>query len=739
MNKRIRIISFILAFVVTAVAFSTGATAKSPKESFEQLEAADEYTLCLDKDGIELSVNTKNGSLTVYDKSSNLKFYSNPQDVDTNPDLKGAVRTLAQSQLALTFFDVQGNSITVNSAVESVNKGGLRVYKNENCVKCLYNFPDYKIEIPIIYSVNNGRFEASIPCNNIKSEDDEIYLSQIELLPYFGASNIADKGMFIVPDGSGSIINFGSCKTPTYEQELYGIDRGKSLEQLNPLIKSALLPMIATSYINYCGGPAGLVAYVEEGQSLAIAYADATAIDKCYNSSHFGFIYRSSDLVTFMDQTSQANNVVMGEKSHVTDCDFTVSYTILPPEKSSITDLAHVVRERVFKGKIPEKLSYSQLPVYIQAYMSVQKTKYFLGIPYKGNLKLTDIEDCSDMLESFGDTPVIFSIRGLEKDGAVGGAIDSSFNIKRSITNYNEFNLFTKDVEKKGGKVYPYAEFTEFTSGNKRNRVLSVANLLIERPYFNYGSKEIKKEYKPFYILKNSNILENVTSWIKSAHKRKISNCAPFTLSNSPYRSGGGNGEDRYSTQRIFSSALDKFQENNIELLLEEAAAYAIPYAENLKSLPITSSGLAGCDTDIPFLQIVLHGIKSYSMPSMNFSGNDNYMFLKAIETGSSLDYTFVGSGYSKLKETPLDSLNGSDYSLWREIAPKQVKELSVIMKDTVNSYISDYRIITNDVRAVSYENGSCFIINYGNSDYNYKGIKIEAMNYKSVDREVLQ
>ncbi len=736
MNRRIRFLSLIIAFVITTTLFPVGSIGAS-KSNFEVLQVLDEYTDCLEKDGMVFSLNTKKGNFKIYDSTKNLTFYSNPQDVLTNQNLKGAPRTLAQSQLSLVLNDIQGNELAINSTVESVNRGGFTAYKNSNSIKCVYEFPNYEIKITVLYTIDDGRLVVNVPSDEIKSRDKDMYLSEIKILPYFGAADVSDEGMFIVPDGCGSTVNFHSRKTPVYEQAIYGKDRGKSVTQLVSETQAALLPMIAASYTNYKGNTAGLVSYIESGQSMGIAYADAESSDKCYNIAYFGFVYRANDIVTLMDNTSEADNVVMNEKNPVSDCDFTVSYTIL--SSAAVTDLAGAVRERIFDGNVPKKLTDTEIPVYIQSYMSVRKTKYFLGIPYQGIMKLTDADDIGDMLDDFDSLPVILTLRGLDKDGGVGGKIDSTFKTKHSVLSSGEFSEIIQKTEANGGNTYPVAEFTEYTKGNRNKRVLSVANLTVEHPYFNYGTKTVREEYDPIYILRSENVLNNVTSWIKSATKRDVDTCAPLTVSNSPYRSSGQKGGDRNATQSVFEKSLQSFKKNKFDLLLESAAAYAISYADHIRSMPISSSGFAACDNEIPFLQMVLHGIKSYSMPSVNFSGNTKVMLLKAIETGSSYDFTFIGTDYSALKETPLDSLNGSDYSLWKDIAPEMAKELATIMKGTSGAYITDYRIINDAVRAVTYENGSCFIINYGDSDYNFNGVTVRAFEFEKVEREVME
>ena len=68
-----------------------------------------------------------------------------------------------------------------------------------------------------------------------------------------------------------------------------------------------------------------------------------------------------------------------------------------------------------------------------------------------------------------------------------------------------------------------------------------------------------------------------------------------------------------------------------INVLLKSPAAYAIPYAKYLYSLPLRSSSFSVCDTEIPFLQLVLNGVKNYSTPALNLTNNREEMRLRMI------------------------------------------------------------------------------------------------------------
>lgn len=738
MNKNKCLLSIAAAFAIVFTSSAADNFAKAENDGFVKAEPLSEYKTVAEDNGITLNACTADGKIYITDVNSGLSFYSNPQNAEANTNLKGANRMLAQSQLMLTLADNSGNQISVNSAAGSVNKSGLAAYLGENKVKFVYFFPEYNIEIPIVYALESGRLTAAVTVEDIKSEDKDLMLREIRLLPYFGAASSEDDGYILVPDGCGAVIDFNSAQTPAYKQGLYGDDRGKDVKTISENTQPALIPAAALSYSSYNGHKAALIMYAEQGDALASVNADAASTDGCYNTASFDFLYRNYDSVTFMDRTSSAKSVLFNEKSHVAKGEFKVSYTVLSG-KNSIADIAGVVRNRVFDGFEQNKTENSTLPVYVRAFMSVRKTKYFLGIPYNGSCKLTDLDDCADIMDSFNGVPVIMSLIGTDSDGASGGHIDKGFKLKDSIGSLKQLKQITDDAEKAGGAIYPSAEFTELTKGNRNNRVKSVANLTVKRPYFDYGILKEKTDYNAVYMLNSLKISENVRSWIKSAKKHGINSSAPISLSNSPYRSGSKAGCDRQSTADIFENALNEFKNNDISLMLESAAAYALPYASHIRSLPVSSSGYAAESSEVPFLQLVLHGVKSYSMPSVNLSGNWKKAFLKAVETGSSLDFTFIASDYSVIKGTPLDVINGSEWRLWKDTAAETAKKLADYMKDTVNSYITDYRIISKDVRAVCYENGGCFIINYGETDYSIGDITVKAESCEKVDKGVLK
>ena len=79
-------------------------------------------------------------------------------------------------------------------------------------------------EIPLEYRLNNDAVDVSIPMDHVvENGDGRLY--RIQLLRYFGTAGTEENGYMLVPNGSGSLINFNNGK-PTaawYAEYIYGI------------------------------------------------------------------------------------------------------------------------------------------------------------------------------------------------------------------------------------------------------------------------------------------------------------------------------------------------------------------------------------------------------------------------------------------------------------------------------------------------------------------------------------
>ena len=111
---------------------------------------------------------------------------------------------------------------------------------------------------------------------------------------------------------------------------------------------------------------------------------------------------------------------------------------------------------------------------------------------------------------------------------------------------------------------------------------------ILERFYL-FGNYEENKKYPELSYLIPAKTVTAGNSYVKSLVKNGITGAAPLSVGNSPYSSADGKGCDLTSVMQNYIKILEDMRNKQINVLLKSPAAYAIPYAKYLYSLPLRS------------------------------------------------------------------------------------------------------------------------------------------------------
>ncbi len=114
----------------------------------------------------------------------------------------------------------------------------------------------------------------------------------------------------------------------------------------------------------------------------------------------------------------------------------------------------------------------------------------------------------------------------------------------------------------------------------------------------------------------------------------------------------------------------------------------------------------------------------------MNLAPDYETSWLKSIETGAGLYFTFVDAASSELQETDYTYLFGSDYSLWKDDALAMYAEYNAALGHVFNQFITGHRYLANGVTETVYEDGTRVYVNYNYTDYSADGITVAARGY---------
>lgn len=175
-------------------------------------------------------------------------------------------------------------------------------------------------------------------------------------------------------------------------------------------------------------------------------------------------------------------------------------------------------------------------------------------------------------------------------------------------------------------------------------------------------------------------------------------------------------GMSRYNTQISLENSFKDISENVGSLLAQNANQYAFKYVDHITNTPLYSSRFDIFDKDIPFLQVVLHGIVPYSTSAINGNPESEQFLLRAIALGSNLNFDMLYEETSELKDTDYDIYFYANYKNWVETVAAEYKFAKEILKDLGDKYISSYEEKGDTITTV-YSDGTKITVNISSGD----------------------
>lgn len=702
---------------------------QTQKNQFQKVELSDEKAT-LQNEKLTLTVDADDGDVVVTDRRNNKQYFSTSDVAVENEWVIGPSRLAFLSQIGINVIDEWGSLTTVYSYNGCVNEDGFTLYKSDNAISAQYIFANEGIRVCVEYRLDGDKLIVDVPTDKIAVRG-KYKLADINVLPFFGAATKQDEGELLIPSGSGAIIEFNNNKGKygEFSQKVYGNDAMDLMDYKTEQGELILFPMYAMMFDNQ---KAAFMTYVENGAALATLKAKASDDESSLTTAYFSFNYHPYTLVNPLNTDSQSvkYNQLTRNKANVKN--FTLSYSFYDQSKGYF-DIANEVKERLKNSGVSETEDALSAKLYIEMLMGVNKTVYTAGLPHKTCYPLTTLQEASKIADEFDEMPIVMILKGVDSDGAYGGKIDTKFSINSKIGNKKEYYALEEKLKESGGSLYSVTNPTEYTKSSFGfsklfNAARSVTGKNIKLYRYRYGDGQENTEIEPLNLLNYNKILKGVNKFIKSAKKNKITAVAPLSISNSPYTCNNGTG-DRNQVFNNFKNSLKAYDEADINLLLTAPADEFVEYADNIYALPVRSGRHKIFDEDIPFVQLVLNGLRNYSTPALNIE-DGNLVLLKSLESGSSPALSLYAAEYTDIYDTPLRNYVSSEYSVQRESLSNQVYEYRTVTEEFSNSKIVGHTVLSENVHAAKYSNGKTVVVNFSNKDYKYESKIIAANSY---------
>lgn len=597
------------------------------------------------------------------------------------------------------------------------------------------------------YYLTEDGLEVRLPARGIRYDAKQYSLTNIKILPFFGAYDQSEKGYVVLPDGSGTLVRFEDADpeiATTITNRLYGEDYSFYEQKTVANMENWVLPIYGmiestkNTVYEYVDNPdgttsevqidnfdnKGFLAIVTEGDSLAEITTASGGILNKYFATSINVYPRPKDTYP-LDGISvsglTATWTVETDKKYTGN--YRIKYIMLQGEDADYVKMAEIYRNYLEKnGKIKRQTQEGNTKLYLETFGTVKTTERFFGVPISVKKPLTSFADAKKIIDDLAKNEGInLSIKYTGwANGGLEAKAPTNAEPEKKAGGEDGLKDLVKYAKKYGVKIYPDYDFvyvSHFGSGDnfdvKDDAVKTVDNrsavhrsyspvyqafmndakLLISPSKILGFYKLFKDDYKAFGTGAIS--LGTIGSDLNSDHNKEESL----------------NREDSKERVEEFLAAVKK---DGYDIMVNQGNAYTLGYADNILNVPLDSSNRYVASEAIPFVGLVFHGYKNFAGTAINLAGDYNNMILKTVENGASLYFLLSYDNTEELKANyGAEKYYSIRYDYWKKDVIETYKIVNKITAPIQNAIAVSHKFVDYRVVEMVYDNGITITLDY--------------------------
>lgn len=596
------------------------------------------------------------------------------------------------------------------------------------------------ITIPLEYRLTDKGLEATVKAADIE-EHGNVYISQIDVLQFFGAASNKAQGYILVPDGSGALINLNSGNQATaYNQAIYDIDPVAQNYVVIEETECARLPIFGIK-----ADDNAIFARITAGDAIASVNANVAGKLNNYNYAYASFNVREKELLNMFGVQGSKSDIPVVEKS-LYKIDLSVSYSFLTKDDASYSGMARTYRKQLIdEGILKETNQSESVPLYLDIIGGVEQKKHIMGIPYEGVCAMTTYDEASEIVDNLYDSDIT-NLR-LNYQGWFNGGIyhDVADKIKLigSVGSKSDLESLNKKLEDKGGKLFMDVAFQKVSHESKRFTSVLEASKYYSGYVVELGATDPSTVRQTsnlewydemiYYMISPKFLNRYVDKFASKITKYDVSGINLTDLG-SVLTSDKKRSEliNRQQAENIVIGQYEKLAETKKNLMETGGNEYSLKYVSDIIDAPTSYSAYYIIDEQVPFYEMVIHGSISYSGEAFNLMDDDldDDFVLNCIEYGIAPRFTLSYKDPSKMKYTSSADKYSVLYTTWLDKAKEMYGNINEALKDVDGSAMINHEKLDNGLIKVDYENGKTIYINKTSQDITVDGNTVKAKNY---------
>ncbi len=593
-----------------------------------------------------------------------------------------------------------------------------------------------QFRMSICYELCENGLKVTVPHKEIQMHK-EFPIVEIELLKSFGSPDRNETGYFLLPDGSGSLMNFynGKGELQPYSVNVYGNDKSAAENEDIYQCDQVYFPVFGIKRENNA-----VLGVIEKGDAISVinAYPGGEQLrGYAYATFKLRSHYRS-----YTSANANTSNYFVSLQNERYEDDIVLSYSFLNGDKADYKGMANAYREKLF-GNSNKKVSSTALLV--ECVGLIDKQISVLGFEHTKKVTLTDFKDVkniADELKNIGFENINIKLSGWA-GGGYYGKYAANTKINKELGSQNDLLELNKYLSSVGIGFYPDVDtqytykttlFDKFTNNDIATLISKSKGYLIE---YNPATFERDPKYKtPAYI--------NNPSATKRAFDSFFKNYSNYGFNGVSLRNIGSdvngdynteNGTSREAAKNMIVNSLSSVSKD-YSVLTNGVNAYTLPYVDYCSNIPLTANNRDNTDMSVPFVQMVISGYVGYSGPALNLQGDKQGTILKMAQIGADAYYMVSAKNHTEAANSDYNFIYSSDFSYLKDNINSLALKYQQDMKDVAGKIIVNYEKLSERLYRTTFENGKTVTVNYDYNAVEYDGVEYEARSYKVSEKE---
>lgn len=707
------------AAATTAAATASAGAGKTPSA---ELPDESSFKLAAESQTLRLLADSASGHFKVEDKRNGRVYRSYPDPAFWPKEtITGTWRNNLRSPMMLGLLDM-GNPKAQPKIVSLIeDKGTIDNFKTiEGGFSLTFNFKTSGFKIPVEVKVNGDAVETRIIDSGI--EEGKLSLLNLKLYPMFGAApSTGGDGYLLIPDGSGALIDFKENKTndfSVYWESIYGSDVSFFNDNVNRL--TATMPVFGLK-----AGASAFVGIMEGGEEYVKLFASPSGAYGSYNWITPEQQYR----IKFFQNTSQKRDTgfYTYSKQMFKTTQRVTKYYLLDGQTDYV-GMASRYRDYLMQEKGLKRMNAvgSKVPMFVDI-VGADKKKGALWDKYLKGTSTSEAMEMVKRLYGLGIEKMSIGYFGWQEGGysQYGGV----FPVDQRLGGNEGMKQFVRFAHSLQMPVFLAASYTMNNTDKdgfnaKYDGLRNLAGRVLT--FENRTNKSTTTLVSPKYA---AEVVGNDLPTYKELGVDGIY----FEDGIGRYLNSDFN--DRYAASRtegikVQQSILQQTREALGGVSVERPNFYSIGQITHMHRMEDDYSYDLFVDRAVPFAQIAVHGLLTYTSEWSNVRDQYRSEFLRSIEYGSYPSYIFTAAASRDMKGAYSLWYYSMNYRDWEASAVEEYQRYNQALGDVQNQFIVGHRILSPGVFETTYEGGKRLVVNYGTAPYSGGGLQVPAQDF---------